>query len=121
MTEFSEAHSGTNDQPAADPAMPLADANKKLLEFMFGAQKALLEEIVFVGNESLDRAQTETHLLTEFVSKMAGAHSVKDIKTMVAECGQHQLDFIRRDSERLFKHGEHVIETASKLFNRPAA
>lgn len=121
MTEFSEPQGRTNDQPAADAAKPLADANKKMLEFMFGAQKALLEEIVFVGNESLDRAQTETHLLTEFVSKMAGAHSVKDIKTMFAECGQHQLDFIRRDSERLFKHGEHAVETVSKLFNRPAA
>ena len=39
---------------------------------------------------------------------------------MWQECGQHQIDFIRRDSERLFKHGERMIEATSKLFsNRP--
>jgi hypothetical protein len=116
MAEFSEQHAAANGQPAADAAAQMSRANKNALDFMLGAQKALLEEIVFVGNETLDRARTETHLLTEFVSKMAGAHSVKNIKTMLEECGQHQIDFIRRDSERLFKHGEHAIETASKLF-----
>ena len=87
---------------------------------MFGAQKVLLEEMVFAGNELLDRARTETHLFSEFVSKMAGSHSVKDLKTMGQECAQHQLDFVRRDSERLFKHAERMLETGSKLFsNRP--
>ena len=71
---------------------------------------------MFAGNEMLDRARTETHLFSEFVSKMAGSHSVKDLKTMCEECGQHQIDFVRRDSERLFKHGERMLETASKLF-----
>jgi hypothetical protein len=76
--------------------------------------------MVFAGNEMLDRARTESHLFTEFVSKMAGAHSVKNIKTMYEECGQHQIDFVRRDSERLFKHGERMIETTSNLLgNRP--
>jgi hypothetical protein len=56
-------------------------------------------------------------LLSEFVSKMAGSHSVKDLNTMCRECGQHQIDFIRRDSDRLFKHGERMIEVASKLFS----
>ncbi len=79
-------------------------------------RKSILEEMVFAGNEMLDRARTETHLFSEFVSKMAGSHSVKDLKTMCEECGQHQIDFIRRDSERLFKHGERMLETASKLF-----
>ena len=69
------------------------------------------------GNEMLDRARTETHLLSEFVSKMAGSHSVKDLKTMWQECGQHQIDFIRRDCERLVKHGERMIEATSKLLS----
>jgi len=45
-----------------------------------------------------------------------GGHSVKDLKTMCQECGQHQVDFIRRDSERIFKHGARMIEVTSKLF-----
>ena len=52
----------------------------------------------------------------EFVAKMAGAHSVKDIRTMWEECSKHQVDFIRRDCDRVFKHGERLIEATSNLF-----
>ena len=94
----------------------MAKANERAASFLFGAQKLMLEEFVFLGNEFLDRAQTEMHLFSELVSKMAGAHSVKDIRTMYEECGKHQLEFIRRDCDRVFKNGERVIEAASKLF-----
>jgi hypothetical protein len=117
MTELSEARAAMFEQPAAEAATRLTAANKRALDFMCGAQRAVLDEMVFVTNELLDRARTETHLFSEFVSKMAGSHSVKDIKTMVAECGQHQIDFIRRDSERLFKHGERMLETTSNLLS----
>jgi hypothetical protein len=93
----------------------LGQANKYALDFLLGAQRVMLEEMVFASDELLDRARTETHLFTEFVSKMAGAHSVNNIKTMYEECGQHQIDFIRRDCERLFKHGQRMIETTSSL------
>jgi len=108
------------EQSAADAATRLTKENKRALDFMFGAQRVILEEMVFAANEMLDRARTETHLFSEFISKMAGSHSVKDLKTMCEECGQHQIDFVRRDCERLFRHGERMIETTSNLFsNRP--
>jgi hypothetical protein len=107
---------------AADAAARLTKANKNALDFMMGAQKVMVEEMVFASNEMVERARTETHLLSEFISKMAGSHSVRDLKTMGQECAQHQIDFIRRDSERLFKHGERMLETASKLLaNQPQA
>lgn len=118
MTEIAEQSAAIGEQmETASKRFNLA--NKNALDFMMGAQKLMLEEMVFTSNEVLDRARTEMHLLTEFVSKMAGAHSVKDMKTLLAECSQHQLDFVRRDAERLFKHGEHVIETTSGLFSKP--
>jgi hypothetical protein len=120
MLERSEPRAELLELSAADATAKLTKANKHALDFMMGAQKVMLEEMVFAGKEMLERAQTETHLFSEFVSKMAGSHSVKDLKTMCAECGQHQIDFVRRDSERIFKHGERMIETASKLF-RPQA
>jgi len=120
MTELSEPRAGTFEQPAADATTRATEASKRAMDFMFGAQQVMLGEIVFAGNELLDRARTETHLFSEFVSKMAGSHSVKDIKTMCEECGQHQIDFVRRDSERLFNHGERMLETASKLFGSRA-
>jgi hypothetical protein len=120
MTELSEQSAAIVEQSVADTATRLTKANKNALDFLMGAQKVMLEELVFAGNEMFERTQTETHLLSEFVSKMAGSHSVKDLKTMSQECSQHQLDFVRRDSERLFKHSERMIEATTKLFgNRP--
>jgi len=116
MTELSGPRAEIFEQPVADAATQLTKANKHALDFLTGAQKVLLEEMVFAGNEILERTRTETHLLSEFVSKMAGSHSVKDLKTMYEECSRHQIDFLRRDSERVFKHGERMLETASKLF-----
>ncbi len=120
MTALSEDSAAIDGQSAADTATRATEANRHVLDFVSGTQKAMLEEIIFAGNEMLDRARTETHLFNEFISKMAGSHSVKDLSTMCEECGRHQIDFIRRDSERLFKHAEHMLETTSKLLsNRP--
>jgi hypothetical protein len=80
----------------------------------------MLEELVFSGNAMLDRTRTEMHLFSELASKMAGAHSVRNIRSMYEECGKHQIEFIRRDCDRLFQHGERMIEAASSLFkNHP--
>ena len=120
MTEFLQQPAAIAEQPATDAAAGLARANKHGLEFMFGAQQVILEEMMFASNEMLERTRTEMHLFSEFVSKLAGAHSVKNLKTMAEECAQHQVDFVRRDSERLFKHGERMIELTSNLLaNRP--
>src|SRR4029077_18437803 len=105
----------------AGPATPEAEsginkANQRAAGFVFGAQKLLLEELVFVGNEFMERAQTEMHLFSELASKMAGAHSVKDFGTMYQECSKHQIEFVRRDWDRIFRHGEHMIDAASNLF-----
>ena len=107
------------EQSAIDAAARLTKANQRALDFMMGAQRVMLGEMAFAGNELLERTKTEMHLFSEFVSKMAGSHSVRDLKTMYRECGQHQIDFIRRDSDRLFKHGERIIETTSNLFGKP--
>jgi hypothetical protein len=117
MPELSMPDTSTSliEPAAADAATQLTRANRTALEFMLGAQRMMLEEMVFASNEILDRARTETHLLSEFVSKMAGSHSVKDLRTMFEECGQHQIDFVRRDSERLFKRVERMIEATAKV------
>lgn len=116
MPELLEPVAALVEQSATDAAARLTKTNKHAADFMMGVQKVMLEEIVFASNEFLDRTKTETHLLSEFISKMAGSHSVKDLKTMCQECGLHQIDFIRRDSDRLFKHGERMVEATAKLF-----
>ena len=91
------------------------ETSKLPLNLLFGAPRLLGEEIAFATNEMLDRAQTETHLFGEYLSKMAEAHSVNDIMTMYTVCGQHQVDFVRRDCERLFTHAQRLIGIWSRL------
>ena len=117
MTELSQVRRKTIEQPVADATEKLAKANERTADILFGAQRLVLDELLFVSNEMLDRTITEMHLFTEFVSKLAGAHSVKNVRTLWAECGQHQIDFMRRESERLFKHGERVAERAAALLH----
>jgi hypothetical protein len=116
MPELSEAGAATPEQATAEAETQIVRANQRAANFVFGAQKLMLEELVFTSNAMVERAQTEMHLFSEFASKMAGAHSVKDIRTMYEECGKHQIEFVRRDCDRLFRNGERLIEAASNLF-----
>ena len=116
MLEFYEPGAAIIEDSVANAVARVTRANRMALEFMFGAKELMFEEIAFVSSEMFDRMQTELHLFSETASKIAGAHSVQNLKAMFEECGQHQIDFIRRDSERLFRHGERVIEASSKLF-----
>lgn len=115
MSTFPEADEAIYDKPAIVTDGAIGDANRRALHFLLGAQRMLFEEMVFVGAEAFDRALTEMHLFSEFSSKLAGAHSVKNIGQLSAECSQHQLDFVRRDCERVLKHAGRVMENASKL------
>ncbi len=117
MTEPARLHDVTPEEPEPDAIARLSEANKHAVDFLFGAQRIFLEDLVFLGDELLDRFRTEAHLFAEYVSKLAESHSVKDLKTMCQECGQHQLDFIRRDCERIFKHGERMLNTTSRLID----
>ena len=117
MSELSARAASSSFPETTNAEAEATKLNQGALEFMLGAQKMMFEEMVFLGDQMLERTRTEMQLFTEFVAKMAAAHSVRDIKTMCQECGQHQLDFYRRDSERLFKHGERMIAATSNLIN----
>ncbi len=120
MAELSEMQVEVPKPPVVEPTGPVGQANKRMLDFVCGVQRVALEEAAFAAQEWIDRARTETHLLAELTSKMAGAHSVNNVKTMFEECGQHQIDFIRRDCDRLFKHSRRMVDAMSSLFARPS-
>jgi len=115
MTDVSEQSSATNEPLATDAASQLTKANRYGFSLWAGSQNVLLDEMMFAGNEIIERVIAETRIFNEFVSKLAAAHSVKDLGTMYQECSKHQLDFIRRDTERLLKHSNRVIGNTSKL------
>jgi hypothetical protein len=120
MLEFYEPGAAIIEDSIAKAVERVDKTNKRILDFSFGVQRAMLEEVIFIGNEFLDRVMAETHLFGEIASKAAGSHSVKGLRTMCEECGQHQIDYVRRDSEQVFKHGERMIEAAMNLINGAA-
>jgi len=115
MTERSEQHAAFGEELATEAGAQMAERSRSTLEFVHGAQQLMFEEAMLAGNETLDRVRTEMHLFAELLSKLAGAHSVNNLQTMYDECSRHQIEFLRRDSERLFRHGERVIATTAKL------
>jgi hypothetical protein len=104
-------------ESAADTTGRWQEANKRALHLMFGAQRVMVEEIAFAAESMLDRIRAETHLFGEFAAKLAGSHSVHDWNAMGRECGQHQLEFLRRDCDRLIRHGERLVEATSSLLD----
>jgi len=117
MLEYSEAVAVTPGEPAPSEAQnQVTTADARAAAFVVGAQALLLEELIFAGTAFVERTKTEMHLCSELVSKMAGAHSIKDIGAMYEECSKHQIDFVRRDWDRMFRHGERLIEATSNLF-----
>jgi len=115
MTDVSERNSATIEPLAIDAASQLTKANKYVVSLWTGSQNVLRDEMMFAGNELLERAIAETRIFNEFISKLAEAHSVKDLGQMYQECTKHQLEFILRDTERLLKHSERVVDNTSKL------
>ena len=69
IPELSDAGTATVEQVTAEAEVQIGKVNQRAAGFLFGAQKLMLEELVFAGNEMMERAQTETHLFSEFTSK----------------------------------------------------
>ena len=119
-TQFSETDAAVPG-PATMPAeTPISKVNQRAASLTLGARKLIFEQLQFASNEFWERTQIEMHLFSEFVSKMAGVQSVGDMRALYAECSKHQIEFVRRDFDRVFKHGEWMIEATSNLFkSRP--
>jgi hypothetical protein len=78
MLEVYEPGAAIIEDSVANAVGRLTKSNKCALDFASLAQKAMLEEMIFASNEIFDRIRTETHLFSEFASKMAGSHSVRE-------------------------------------------
>jgi len=115
MTELLQHDVTTESHRAEDAVSQAMSASKYALKFFVATGNMMLGELLFAGSEFVERAVAETRLFNEFLAKTAEAHSVRDIGTMSVECSRHQLEFFRRDSERLFRHGERMIDNAAKL------
>ena len=102
-------------QLATDLGSRLVGANRYAFSILSGMRDVLWDEMMFANKEFVERIAVETTLFNELISKLAEAHSVRDYGAAYRECTQHQLEFMRRDLERVLKHGERAVDNAARL------
>lgn len=120
MSDAQDVGKPANTNGAGSIANQLVGMNKRSIDLLFNVQKAVLEELIDVGNDGLERTSAEFSIANEFASKIAEAHSANGLKQVYEECGKHQVDFIRRDNERAFKHWQRFLDLTLKVFlNQP--
>src|SRR4029078_529590 len=99
----------------SDAPGAFVEFNKRALHFLFDAQRVILGEMVTGSDEMLDDVRAEMHLAAEFAAKINEAHSVENIKTVLKECGQHQMDVFSRESQNFLRRNQRLVEATSKL------
>ncbi|RTL50684.1 MAG: hypothetical protein EKK40_11225 [Bradyrhizobiaceae bacterium] len=104
--------------PATAPAIEIGDMNRRSLDLVFNAQKAVLDEMILLNNTIFEHACGEIGVATELMSKLAEAHSVKAIMEVCEDCRKHQIDVLRRDNDCLFQYSKRFLDrTAGFLTN----
>jgi len=110
MSVIGEQVRGDGGPFADDMTSHFLEAGKRGLQLSLAAQKALIEEIYQASGDALAHTKAQMHVANEFAAKMAEAHSFKDLVRVWQECSQHQMDVMRKDSERLAAYGQDVLE-----------
>lgn len=108
LTPHAADHTGT-------PAM-LVEFNKRALHFLFDAQRVFLGEMASASDEILEDIRAEMNLASEFAAKINEAHSVENIRNVLKECGQHQMDVFSREGQNFVRRNQRLVEAASGLF-----
>ena len=99
-----------NDAPGA-----YVEINKRALHFMFDAQRVMLGELVTASDEILEDVRAEMNLAAEFAAKINEAHSVENIRTVLKECGQHQMDVFSREGQNFLRRNQRLVEATTQL------
>src|SRR4051812_7881106 len=104
--------------PPSDAPGVFVEFNKRALHFLFDTQRVILGEMVTASDEMLEDVRAEMHLAAEFASKINGAHSVENIRTVLKECGQHQMEVFSRESQNFLRRNQRLALAASQLLTR---
>ena len=106
---------GAVERLPSDAPGAFVELNKRALHFLFDAQRVFLGEIVTASDEMLEDVRAEMNLANEFAAKINEAHSVENIRTVLRECGQHQMDLFSRESRNLLRRNQRLVEATSQL------
>lgn len=104
------------ERPHSDAPGMFVEFNKRALHFMFDAQRVILGEMVAASDEILEDVRAEMTLAAEFAARINEAHSVENIRTVLKECGQHQMDVLSRESQNFLRRNQRLVDATSQLF-----
>ena len=107
-------HAATERTPSDAPGA-FVEFNKRALHFLFDTQRVILAEMVTASDEILEDVRAEMNLAAEFAAKINEAHSVENIRTVLRECGQHQMDVFSREGRNLLRRNQRLVEATSQL------
>ena len=99
----------------SDAPGAFVEFNKRALHFVFDTQRVILGEMVTASDEILEDVRAEMNLAAEFAAKINEAHSVENIRSVLRECGQHQMDVFNRESRNLLRRNQRLVEATSQL------
>src|SRR5215472_2854384 len=112
---MSETTQPPSERSPSDTPGIFVEFNKRALNFMFDAQRVILGEMVTASDEILEDVRAEMNLAAEFAAKINEAHSVENIRTVLKECGQHQMDVLSREGRNFVRRNQRLVEATSQL------
>jgi hypothetical protein len=115
MPDICHQANQTEAQHPNDVSSQLTEIASRGTRFALGAQRLALYEIVQANQDALEHARSGMNIAQEFVSKVAQAHSVKDLTAAFQNCGHEQMDRFHRSYEHFFTHGHEIFEASSGL------
>jgi hypothetical protein len=114
---MSETTQLTSERSPSDTPGIFVEFNKRALHFLFDAQRVVLGEMIAASDEILEDVRSEMNLAAEFAAKINEAHPVDNIRTVLKECGQHQMDVFSRESQNLLRRNQRLVAATSQLFS----
>ncbi|HWP24974.1 MAG TPA: phasin family protein [Xanthobacteraceae bacterium] len=115
MTQPTSEHPGKGKprQPTFHPA-PFVDS-------MIDLQKQALEYAAELNQVWTARAQSESKLVADLMTKLAGARSIPDAASAWQECLQRQIQLNAEDTRRLLEQNERFLRMSAEVFTNGGA
>jgi len=115
MQNTCDQANGPEAQHQNDVSSQLTEIANRGTKLALGAQRLMIYEIIQANQDALEQARSGIGITQEFISKIAQAHSVKDLATAFRDCGHEQMDRLHRSYEQSFAHGHEIFEASAGL------
>lgn len=88
-----------------------------MIDSMLDLQKQSLEYIAELNQSLMTRAQYESKLAADLVSKLVAARSIPEATSAWQECMQQQMQMNTDDVRRLLERNEQFMRVGAELFS----